>query len=103
MSCFKLPRGLCEHINSIIRSFWWGLKQGKKKPHWVSWEAMTRPNSDGGLRFKDMELFNLALLARQAWRLLTLSNTLSACILTVVYYSNKDILHVELGLEPSKI
>jgi hypothetical protein len=66
-------------------------------------KAMTRPNSDGGLGFRDMELFNLALLARQAWRLLTSSNTLSACILRVVYYSNKDILHAELGLEPSKV
>jgi hypothetical protein len=32
MSYFKLPRGLCEHINSLIRNFWWGSKQGKRKP-----------------------------------------------------------------------
>lgn len=24
MACFKLPRGLCEHINSLLRKFWWG-------------------------------------------------------------------------------
>ena len=29
MSCFKLPRGLCEHINSLVRKFWWGSKEGK--------------------------------------------------------------------------
>ena len=22
MSCFKLPRGLCEHLNGIMRGFW---------------------------------------------------------------------------------
>jgi hypothetical protein len=43
MSCFKLPRGLCEHINSMIRKFWWGSKEGKRRVCWVSWEAMTQP------------------------------------------------------------
>jgi hypothetical protein len=103
MSCFKLPRGLCEHINSLIRSFWWGSKEGKKKPHWVSWEAMTRPKHDGGLGFRDMELFNLALLARQAWRLLINPNTLSAKVLKAIYYPDTDILKAELGPRPSKI
>jgi hypothetical protein len=23
MSCFKLSKGLCDHINSLIRNFWW--------------------------------------------------------------------------------
>lgn len=26
MPCFKLPRGLCEHLNMLIRKFWWGSK-----------------------------------------------------------------------------
>ena len=64
MSCFKLPRGLCEHLNMLIRKFWWGSKEGKRKPHWVSWETMTQPKDMGGLGFKDFELFNLAMLAR---------------------------------------
>jgi hypothetical protein len=40
MACFRPPRGLCNHINSLIRQFWWGSKQGKRKPHWGSWETM---------------------------------------------------------------
>jgi len=24
MSCFRLPRGLCQHIDSLLRGFWWG-------------------------------------------------------------------------------
>jgi hypothetical protein len=27
MSCFKLPRGLCKHINGLLRNFWWGRKE----------------------------------------------------------------------------
>ena len=51
MSCFKLPRGLCEHINSIIRKFWWGSKNGSRKVAWVSWDVMCRPRNMGGLVF----------------------------------------------------
>jgi len=31
MSCFTLHRGLCHHINGLLRSFWWGSKDGKWK------------------------------------------------------------------------
>ena len=31
MSCFKLPCGLCKHIDSLLRNFWWGGKEGKRK------------------------------------------------------------------------
>lgn len=31
MALFKLPRGLCEHITSLIRRFWWGSKNGERK------------------------------------------------------------------------
>ena len=54
MACFKLPRGLCEHINSIIRKFWWGSKNGQRKTAWVSWNTMTKPKFMGGLGFRDV-------------------------------------------------
>jgi ribonuclease HI len=103
MSCFKLPRGLCEHLNSVIRCFWWGSSKGKRKPHWVPWSEMTKPKYGGGLGFRDMELFNIALLARQAWRLLTNPFSLSARILRAVYYQNDHFLSADLGSSPSKI
>ena len=103
MSCFKLPRGLCEHINSIIRKFWWRSKNGVRKVAWVSWDVMSRPRFMGGLGFRDLELFNLALLARQAWRVLQDPNTLSARILKSVYFPQSSILDASLGSHPSQI
>jgi hypothetical protein len=69
MSCFKLPRGLCKHIDGVLRSFWWGSKEGKRRTCWVAWDEMIKPKHLGGIGFRDIELFNLALLARQAWRI----------------------------------
>jgi hypothetical protein len=103
MSCFKLPRGLCEHINSLLPKFWWGSKEGQRKTSWVSWESMTQPKYAGGLGFRDIELFNLALLARQAWRILQVPESLSARVLKAVYFPNGDILSASLGSHPSQV
>jgi hypothetical protein len=35
MACFHLPRGLCKHIDSLLRDFWWGSK-GKRRTYWVA-------------------------------------------------------------------
>ena len=103
MSCFKLPRGLCQHINGLLRNFWWGSKDGKRRTCWVAWDEMIKPKCMGGLGFRDIELFNLALLAKQAWRILMVESSLSARILKAVYFPNVDFLDANLGSSPSRI
>ena len=103
MSCFLLPRGLCQHINSLIRKFWWGSKGGQRKPAWVSWRTMCKPKHMGGMGFRDIELFNLALLARQVWRLLQEPDTLCARVLKARYYPDTSVLHATLGAHPSQV
>jgi hypothetical protein len=97
MACFKLPRGLCLHINKMIRKFWWGSREGERKPSWVSWRDMCQPKNMGGLGFRDIELFNLALLAKQGWRLLQNPDSLSARVLKARYYPDSTVLHAEVG------
>ena len=103
MSCFRLPRGLCGSITSLIRQFWWGSKRGKRKPCWVAWDLMTRPKSLGGLGFRDIEIFNLALLSRQIWRLLNDPSSLSAQILKASYFPQCTVLEAQLGPHPSQV
>ena len=47
MSFFKLPRRLCQQLTSMIKVFWWGSKQGQRKPYWVSWDTMSMPKYRG--------------------------------------------------------
>ena len=42
MSCFLLPKGLCEEIEGMIREFWWGQRKQESKIGWVSWEKLCR-------------------------------------------------------------
>lgn len=64
---------------------------------------MIRPKNLGGLGFRDLEIFNLALLSRQAWKCLDEPNSLSARILKAAYYPGCSVLEADLGVHPSQI
>jgi hypothetical protein len=92
MSCFDLTQTLCEQMSTMICRFWWAQQDKENKLHWLSWEVLTKPKKEGGLGFRDLYGFNLAMLARQAWRMLTVPYSLCARVLKALYYPNTSIL-----------
>ena len=101
MSCFQLPQGLCEELEGMMRRFWWGQKYQEAKMAWVGWKQMCVSKSRGALGFRNLQAFNLALLAKQAWRILTNPNSLIARVLKARYFPTGDILSASLGSSPS--
>jgi len=75
MSVFRLPQSLCKSLNSIMCRFWWGHKSNQGRVYWIRWEWLGAPKNRGGMGFRDLEVFSLALLTKQGWRLLYLSGT----------------------------
>lgn len=86
MSVFKLPLGICDELTRITREFWWGGEKGKRKTAWIAWKHLTHKKCSGGLGFKYLRIFNQALLARQAWRLIQFPDSLCARLLKAKYF-----------------
>jgi hypothetical protein len=92
MGVFKLPYGLCDELTKMVRNYWWGEENGKRKTHWMAWENMMRSKDRGGIGFSHLHIFNKALLARQAWRLIHFPNNLCAQLLKAKYFPNGSLL-----------
>lgn len=103
MGVFKMSQGFCDKYEKLIRDFWWGEENGHRKVHWMSWEKMIKPKRGGGIGFRDMKLFNQALLARQAWRLLQRPDSLCARVLKSKYYPHGELLDTVFASEASPV
>ena len=76
--------------------FWWGDEDNQKRMHWMAWWKMCVPKDQGGMGFRDIHCFNLALLAKQAWRLLDNPDSLCATILRAKYFPDGDLMNASL-------
>jgi hypothetical protein len=92
MSVFLIPKGICKRMMDAISSFWWGDDENNNKMHWLAWWKLCYPKKDGGMGFRDFHSFNLAMLAKQVWRLVTDKDSLCATVLRAKYYPQGDIL-----------
>jgi hypothetical protein len=66
MSIFLLPSTIITSIEKMMNSFWWGCGGNSNRGiHWMSWERLAIHKFHGGMGFKDLTAFNLAMLGKQ--------------------------------------
>lgn len=67
-----LPKKWCQCFDAAVARFWWGQRNGERKIHWKNWESPIAAKAAGGLGFRDIVLFNLALLAELVGEFITI-------------------------------
>jgi hypothetical protein len=92
---------MCDQLEKAICRFWWGSTEEQHKIHWKARKELFKPKFNGGLGFRDMHLFNKAMLAKQVWRLQTNPDPLVGQVLKARYYPNTYILHSVQGRNSS--
>ncbi|KAK5836255.1 hypothetical protein PVK06_012029 [Gossypium arboreum] len=67
----------------------------------MAWDRLCYPKGMGGIGFRNMHLFNIALLGRQVWRLLKFKDTSCFKVLSAKYFPEGDVLRPKYCDKPS--
>lgn len=99
MSLFLLPKELISELERAMNSFWWkGDCRSRHGINWKEWKHLTHPKSwGGGLNFRNLRTFNLAMVSKQTWRILQNPSSLVARVFKAKYYPNCSILSAKKG------
>ncbi|XP_019150943.1 PREDICTED: uncharacterized protein LOC109147742 [Ipomoea nil] len=104
MMVFLLPLSLCKEIETLMNEYWWTGSVGFGKGiRWRAWEGLAQPKAAGGLGFRKLHEMNLALLGKQAWRLVTRPQTLVARVYKARYFPRCAFFDSKEGSNPSYI
>lgn len=103
MNCFLFPITTCQEIERTTARFFWGSTLEDRKTHWAAWDILTTAKANGGMGFRELHFFNLAMLAKQFWNILQHPNLITYRILKAKYFPRHGIMAARLGFQPSYI
>ncbi|XP_074347622.1 uncharacterized protein LOC141686487 [Apium graveolens] len=93
MSLFLIPREIIDMIDKKMNAFWWGSNGGTGGIRWMAWERLCEVKEEGVLGSKKLHEFNIAMLAKQAWRIINNVNPLVTQLLKARYHPTIDFLN----------
>lgn len=102
MSIFLLPDTFLDELHRMLNVYWWKHDSNHAKGLvWSSWEDLCNAKNDGGLSFKNLHIFNLALLGKMGWRLMNDLDALVCLVFKVKYCHHRDFCSSSAGRNPS--
>ena len=104
MNIYVLPIDLCRELERMMNSFWWGSKgNGSGGIIWMKWDRLCKPKTYGVIGFKRLHFFNVAMLGKQGWCLLTNLNSLVAQLFKARYYPKTSFAEALLSSNPNYV
>ncbi|KAL8126745.1 hypothetical protein AgCh_013868 [Apium graveolens] len=92
-------------LEQMYNNYWWrsGKVGNQKGLNWLSWKKISYAKSRGGLGFKDLYGFNIALLGKHVWSFMHDTNTLVSRLFKARYFPSSTVLKASIGNRPSFI
>ncbi|KAL0456551.1 UNVERIFIED_CONTAM: hypothetical protein Slati_0994300 [Sesamum latifolium] len=84
----------------MAADFFWSGDQTAKL-HWLAWDKLCQRKEEGGLGFRRLKESNLALLAKQAWRIAFTRVGVLQEVLGQKYFPSSNFFEARLGSRPS--
>lgn len=104
MACFLMPRTLCHELEVMFNSYWWRTDSSSNRGlNWLSWGNMCMSKMKGGLGFRDLYGFNIALLSKNCWNFINNPHSLVSRVYKARYFANTHMLNAKKGQNPSFI
>lgn len=98
MSCFLIPKSLCSEIVRQLNGYWWSsIGNNNRGIRLMAWDKMAVSKSNGGLGFRDLHGFHLALLGKHIWNFSHKPNSLVARLFKTCYFPDRHILDANRG------
>jgi hypothetical protein len=101
MSIYIIPSTTITEIERMVNSFWWSGGNNNTGIRWLAWDKLTTPKAMGGMGFRDFQAFNMAMVAKQGWRLLQNPDALVSRVLKARYFPKTSFINSKLGNNPS--
>ncbi|KAL8099132.1 hypothetical protein AgCh_031712 [Apium graveolens] len=101
MSVFLLPKILCEELERLMNKFWWlSNMENNTGIRWMCWDKFCQSKKLGGMGFRKIREFNVAMLGKQAWRWQTENQSLTAKLMQARYYPSGSFRDANIGGNP---
>ncbi|KAL0444552.1 UNVERIFIED_CONTAM: hypothetical protein Slati_2177900 [Sesamum latifolium] len=95
-----MPDSFLRELESIVADFFLHGRE-VSKIHWKAWPKLCKSKKEGGLCFRRLKEYNLALLAKQAWRIALSSGNVLHDVISPKYFAGSTFMEARLDACPS--